>query len=137
MTIRTWFKIIILLACAFGAYGELYHASSAFSTQYWQHYFYLISPWLLFYGSLKAWYQNFIWRRMLNNRQTSPVLSRGGQRMEKSILGPNILEHSCGLLFLLAVTAILKQRTIPHIEWWIGSLIGTWFSLRIIVRGIK
>lgn len=137
MVLRTWLKITILLACAFGAYAELYRASSTYGTQHWQYYFYLISPWILLYGSIKAWHQNFVWRRMLNNRQTSPVLSRGGHHTEKGILGPNILEHSCMLLFLLAVTAILKQRSILHIEWWIGSLVGAWLSFRMVVREIK
>ncbi|MCU7859113.1 MAG: hypothetical protein KZQ86_04615 [Candidatus Thiodiazotropha sp. (ex Lucinoma kastoroae)] len=101
------------------------------------YYFYLISPWALLFASAKAWHQNFIWRRMLSNRQSSPVLSRGEHRAQKDILRPNILEHSSTALFLLAVVAILKQLSISHIGWWLVSIIGAIFTLRLIIKGIK
>lgn len=125
---RRWLNIIMLLACGFGAYGVLSGAAS-YSSRHWQYYLYLISPWVLLYGSLKAWHKNFIWRRMLSNRNINPVLSRGQHRPQRDILRPNILEHSCKLLFLLAVAAILKQLSVSHINWWIGSLIGAWLTL--------
>ncbi len=137
MIIRRWFNIIILLACAYGAYGALSQAIPAYSTRDWLYYFYLISPWVLLFASTKSWHQNFIWRRMLSNRQSTPILSRGEHRTQKDILRPNILEHSSMALVLLAVIAILKQLSISHIGWWMGSIIGAIFTIRLTIKGIK
>ena len=74
---------------------------------------------------------------MLNNRQSAPILSRGEHRTQKDILRPNILEHISMSLFLLAVVAILKQLSISHIEWWMTSIIGAIFTIRLAIKGIK
>lgn len=131
---RVWINIFILIACAYGAYGILEHANRQFTSAHWQYYSYAISPWLLLFGSLKAWHRSFIWRRMVGQRQGSPVLSRGNHRIEKTIQRPSILEYASVSMLLLALAAILIQFSVEHVQWWIGSLVSTWIVLRFVLK---
>ncbi len=137
MIIRVWFKIALLMASAYGAYGVLDQASVRFTPSHWQFYFYAIAPWALLLGSIKAWHRSYIWRCMLDQRQTSPALSRGGHRTDKTTRHPSILEHFCFFLLILAIAAILKQLSAAHIEWWIGSFLGAWFVLRFTLKKVS
>lgn len=131
---KTWFNILMLVACAYGAYGVLNQTNAPFTPNHWQYYLYAISPWALLIGGLKAWHRSYIWRRMLANRQKPPVLNRGEHRVETTLPRPSILEHGSFMLVILAVAAILKQLSIAHIAWWIGSLLGAWFILRLTIK---
>ncbi|MBT2970530.1 MAG: hypothetical protein KME56_12425 [Candidatus Thiodiazotropha sp. (ex Ctena orbiculata)] len=137
MFVRIWFNILILLACSYGAYGILDNTAYFYTTQHWQYYLYIVSPWILLFGSIKAWYRTFIWRRMLNNRQTPPILSRGEHRTKKNTLRTSILEYCSILFLLLAVAAIMKQLSIGHIFWWIGSFIFAFFMLRFAIKKVS
>ena len=134
MIIYAWINIIFLGFCAYGAWGILNETVPAYRISEFLFVLYMIAPWALLYGSIKSWHQCFVWRRMLAKRQTPPVLSRGQYRSEKSLARTSLLERICSLLFLLAVAAILKQFSITHIEWWIGSLIGAYFALRMVIK---
>ncbi len=136
MIMRYWLMIIILASSAYGAYITLTHAHVPYADNSWEYILVLISPWVLLFGSLKAWHRCFVWRRMLHARQKPPVLSRGKYLNQKSTTRPGILEQSCLLLFLLSVAAILKQLSVSHIEWWIGSALGAYFILRRFIARI-
>ncbi|MEW8693315.1 MAG: hypothetical protein AB2535_19950 [Candidatus Thiodiazotropha endolucinida] len=133
---RIWINIALLITFAYGAYGVLDHTNNRFSSAHWQYYLYAISPWALLFSSLKAWYRSYIWRRMMYQRQSPQILSRGHHRTEKNLQRPGILEYACVALLLLAIAAILRQLGAPHIAWWIGSLAGAWTLLRIIVKKV-
>ena len=135
MFMRTWINIIFLLAAAYGSYrviaGKFYIAST------WQYYFYLLSPWVLLIGSIKAWHRSFTWRRMMAAKDISPELSRGLHQSSKLKQHPSILEHACLSLFLMSVVAIFKQIGIADTPWWIGSILGSYFMLRLTIGMIK
>ena len=137
MNFRTWLYIILICFCAYGAWGILNETVPAYRVSEFLFVLYMIAPWALLYGSIKAWHQCFVWRRMLAKRQIPPVLSRGHHRTEKSLGRTSILERICALLFILAIAAILKQFSITHIEWWIGSIIGAYFALRLAIKGLS
>ena len=130
MFLRAWITIIFLGLCSYGAWSILNGNVPAYEHSEIPFVLYMIAPWALLYGSIKAWHQNFVWRRMLAKRQTPPVLSRGQVRNTKSSGRTSMLERICSLLLLLAIAAILKQFSITDIEWWIGSLVGAYFILR-------
>lgn len=133
---RVWVNILILFAYTYGAYGILDNASSPFTSAHWQFYLYAVSPWVLLFGSIKAWHRSFVWRRMLDQRQVSPVLSRGNHRNEKIVQRTSILEYASVLMLLLALAAIFEQFSVAHIQWWIGSLVTTWIVLRFVVKKV-
>ena len=134
---RVWINIFILIACAYGAFGILDNTSSQFTSAHWQFYLFAVSPWVLLFGSLKAWHRSFVWRRMLDQRQVSPVLSRGNHRTEKTVQRTSVLEYASVLLLLLALAAIFEQFSVTHIQWWIGSLVSTWIVLRFVVKKVS
>ena len=134
---RVWINILILVACAYGAYGILDRADGQFTSAHWQYYLYAVSPWVLLFGSIKAWHRSFIWRRMLDQRQSPPVLSRGNHRIERTIQRPSILEYASILMLLLALAAIFEQFSVAHFQWWIGSLVTTWIVLRFVVKKVS
>ena len=73
---------------------------------------------------------------MLDQRQVSPVLSRGNHRTEKTVQRTSVLEYASVLLLLLALAAIFEQFSVAHIQWWIGSLVTTWIVLRFVVKKV-
>lgn len=135
MTFRIWKNIMFLLVAAYGAYDVLMDKPCAFRS--WQYYFYLICPWVLLFGSLKAWHRSFTWRCMVAKKNISPKLSRGRHQPSTSRQYPSILEYASLSLFLMAVTAILKQFEVANIPWWIGSTIGSYFLLRLIIGMVR
>ncbi len=134
MIVRTWVYILFLMFFAYGAYGVLHQYSAGFYLRDWQFYFYAISPSALLLASIKAWHRSFVWRRMLNQRQIQPALSRGEYRMRKTIYPPTILERGAFLFCLFAIAAIFRQLSIPHIAWWVGSLFVAWYVLRLMLK---
>ena len=135
MFIKTWINILFLLAAAWGSYniitGKLYASGT------WQYYFCLISPWILLFGSLRAWHRCYTWRRMSAAKYISPVLSRGKHLQERAKQSTGILEYACFVLFLTAALAILKQLGIAGAAWWIVLFLITFFMLRLIARRIS
>ncbi len=136
MIMRYWLMIIILMFSAYGAYIVLTHTHLPYAENSLEYFLILIAPWILLIGSLKAWHRCFVWRRMLQERQSPPVLSRGQYHSQKTKTRPGILEQSCFLFFLLSVAAILKQFSVSHIEWWISSALGAYFILRRFITRI-
>jgi hypothetical protein len=128
---RVYLNIVLLLVFAWGAYGVLEHVDRTFTPANWQFYFYAASPWALLFGALKAWNRTATWRRMVTQRQSPPVLSRGKHRAEITPQRPGILEYASIALLLLAIAAILSQLGASHIGWWIGCLAGAWMILRV------
>ena len=131
---RIWFNILLLLALTYGAFGVLGSVDSRYTPVHWQYYLYAVSPWLLLFGSIRAWYRCFVWRRMIQQRQPIRLLSRGEHRIESTAQRTSVLEYASIGMALLALAAILEQFSVSDIAWWIGSLIGAWIVLRIMVR---
>ncbi len=131
---RIYLNIALLVTCAYGAYGVLEHADRFYTPAHWPYYFYAISPWALLFGALKAWRRTFIWRRMADQRQSPPVLSRGKHRAEKPLRRASILEYASIALLLLSIAAILSQCGVSRTGWWIGWLMGAWIVLRFILN---
>ena len=132
MFIRTWINIICLLAAAYGAHNVIVGKFYAQGT--WPYYFCLVSPWVLLFGSMKAWHRCFTWRRMSAAKNITPDLSRGEHRPSRLKERPGMLEHACSALFLIAVWAILKQFGSDNATWWIGSSAGIYFMLHLLAR---
>lgn len=107
MFFRAWINIFFLSAAAYGAWGVM--AGSVPYAPVWQHYLYQASPWVLLYGSVRAWHRCLTWRRMMAHKNISPDLARGAHRPSGSKQRPSVLEHACLGLFLMSVAAILKQ----------------------------
>jgi hypothetical protein len=135
MIIRYWVNIVFLVVCAYGACEVI--AGVTFTPEHWQYYFYLSAPWALLFGSAKAWHRSFIWRRMLAERQTSSTLSRGEHRPSNSRQRSSILEHASFALLILAFVAILEQLEVANTKWWIGSLLGACFMLRLVIGKVN
>lgn len=135
MFIRTWLNIIFLMAVAYGScqvmFGKLYATSS------WQYYFHLICPWALLFGSLKAWHQSLIWRRMMEQKNTAPHLSRGQHQASRSNNRTTVLERISQLLFLLSIAAICKQLEIQNTPWIMGGALGSYFMLRLAIGKVR
>jgi len=133
---RTPIYIIILITLAYGCVRVLNNVL-LFNQGSLSYYFYLCAPWALLYGSLKAWHQSFIWRRMLEDRYSSPTLSRGAHQFNVQQKQSRVLEHICACLFVLAIAALLKIFSVQNIVWWIGSLAFSWACLRIVLMGVS
>lgn len=137
MTIRHWLAFILIIVSGYCSFVALTWDRIPYGHHDWQYYLYCAAPWILLILSIRAWYRCYLWRRMLQDRQTPPVLSRGKSCNKKSRMGPNILERSCALLFLLSVAAIMKQFSVAYIEWWISSMCFTWITLRFVMARVS
>ncbi len=135
MFIRAWVNIILLMAGAYGSYNVI--ADQSYNAHAWQYYYYLISPWILLFGSIKAWHRCSVWRRMVPQKNISPELSRGHHKPSKLKQRPSILEYASLILFLMAVAAILKQLKIPNSHWLMGGAWGSYFMLRLAIRVVR
>ena len=107
MFLRAWINILILSAAAYGAWGVM--AGEVPYAPIWKYYLYQASPWVLLYGSMKAWHRCLTWRRMMAAKNIAPDLARGAHLPSGSKQRSGLLEHACLGLFLIAVAAILKQ----------------------------
>ena len=132
MFLRTLINIALLLAAACGACIVL--AEKVPYAPAWQYYLYQACPWVLFYGSIKAWHRCYTWRRMMAVKNTAPDLGRGKHRPSKVKQRPGILEQACFGLLQVAIASIFKQLEIPHAMWWIGLIISGYVALRSITR---
>jgi hypothetical protein len=131
MFLRTLINILLLMAMTWGSYNVM--IGNFFIAHSWQYYVCLISPWVLVYGSIRAWHRCLTWRRMSANKDKSPYLSRGLHRTSRIKQRSGILEHACFCLFLIAVAAIFKQLGIDGARLWIGSIIGLYFMLHLAI----
>ncbi len=118
MVMRTWINIAFIIASAYGAYIGL--ADKVPYAPPWQYYLYQCSPWVLLYGSMKAWHRCFTWRRMSAAKNKAPDLSRGRYQSSRVKPRTGILEYICIGFFILATASILKQLGIANTAWWIG-----------------
>ena len=69
----------------------------------------------------------------MEEKNRAPDLSRGLHRPSRSKSRPDILEHACFGLFLVSVLAIFEQLRIENAAWWIGSLLASYFLLRLVI----
>lgn len=107
MFFRAWINILVLSAAAYGAWGVM--TGEVPYAPLWQYYLHQACPWVLLYGSMKAWHRCLTWRRMMAAKNIAPDLARGAHRPSGSKQRSGLLEHACLGLFLIAVAAILKQ----------------------------
>jgi hypothetical protein len=133
--VRIWINILFLIAAAYGSYNII--TGKSYMAHAWQYYFCLLSPWILLFGSIKAWHRSYTWRRMMAEKNISPTLSRGHHQASKIKQHPSILEHASLCLFLTAIAAILKQFAITNIPWLMGGVWGSYFLLRIAIGMVK
>ena len=131
MFIRIWANILFLLAFAYGSWQVITDQATINS---WKYYLYLLSPWLLLFGSIRGWHRCFTWRRMIAGKKIAPELSRGQHKPSRMKQRPNILEHACLALFLISIAAILKQFGIDNAAMCIGVAIGAYVALRVTFR---
>ena len=135
MFIRTLINILFLIIAAYGSYKTI--MGNPHITHTWQYYLTLISPWVLLPGSIKAWHQCTLWRRMSKQKNIAPHLSRGQHQPKRSNNQTSILEHACQALCLIAVAAICKQLEIPNTLWIMGGAWGSYFMLRLAIGKVK
>ena len=135
MFIQTWKNTIFLLVAAYGSYVTL--KSHPYIAHAWQYYFYLICPWVLLFGSIGAFHRFYSWRRMSEQKNHSPLLSRGHHQPTRSKQRPGIFEYVCLTLFFMAVAAILKQLGVLNISWWIGSVLGACFLMHLAIKVVR
>ena len=126
---------MLLLIALYGSYRAL--TGKPYQPHSWQYYFHLLSAWVLLFASLKAWHRCYTWRRVSAKKNITPHLSRGMHQPLNQKERPGILEYASLILFLMAITAILKQLGIANIPWLIGSTLGSYFMLGLAIRGIR
>lgn len=107
MFLRAWINILMLSAAAYGAWIVM--TGSVPYAPIWKYYLYQASPWVLLYGSMRAWHRCLTWRRMMAAKNISPDLARGAHRPSRSKQRPSVLEYACLGLSLMSIAAILKQ----------------------------
>ena len=107
MFIRAWVNILLLSAAAYGAWFVM--AGKVPYAPLWQYYLMHACPWVLLFGSIKAWHRCLTWRRMMAAKNISPDLARGAHRPSRLRQRPSVLERACFVLFLMSAAAILKQ----------------------------
>lgn len=115
MFLRNWINILLLLSLAYCARQVMTGYANQLAG--WQYCAFQLSPWVLLYGSLKAWHRCFTWRRMLSAKNTSPELSRGLCQPSKQKQHPGILELASLSFVLLSIVAILNQLGITKVSW--------------------
>jgi len=136
MNRRILISIILLMACAYGSWRVLNNKVPSFDQDWLVFCLLWLSPWILFFGSIKAWHRCYTWRSMLGVRNIEPALSRGQHVSEKTKPRAHILEYFCCALFILSCAAILKQFGLSHIGWITGSVIFSIFILRVAIKKI-
>ncbi len=136
MSRRILTNIVLLMACAYGSWRVLSSAIPSFYQDWFVFSLLHLSPWILFFGSIKAWHRCRAWRFMSDHKNIEPLLPRGGYAQTKQISRPHITEYFCCALFILSCAAVLKQFGLNHIGWIIGSVIFSIFLLRIATKKI-
>ncbi len=131
MFVRIWISILLLLTFTYGSWQTITDNASRSG---WQYYLYLLSPWLLLLGSIRAWYRCFTWRRMMANKIIAPDLSRGQHKSSRTKHRSNLLEHASIALLLISIAAILKQFGIDNAARYIAVAIGSYIALSVAYR---
>lgn len=126
--------MLLLLAFFYGAWQVVTGNDTAYG---WQRYFYLLSPWLLLLGSIRAWYRCFTWRRMTADKNIAPDLSRGQHKPSRMKRRRSILEHACIVLCLISIAAVLKQFGIDNAALFIAVAIGAYVALSVTYRMVS
>jgi len=135
MFIRSIINIMFLIAASYGSYNVI--TGKAYMLPSWQYYLYQLSPWILLFGSIKAWYRSYTWASMMHKKNIVPKLSRGLHQQSKQKQHTSILEYACLVLFLLSIAAICKQLKIPNSHWIMGGAWGSYFMLRLAIRMVR
>lgn len=127
MLIGYWINISVLLLLAGSTWKVLDGSAPLYG---WQHYYYLVVPWLLLYGAFKGWYRCYTWRRMMMVKNISPDLSRGNRVPSKPKARSSLLEKLCLLLLLLSIAAIFKQLAMDGGKALVTFLSGLYSAIR-------
>ena len=132
---RVWINIILVLTAAYGSIEVL--QGKSYMPQSWQYFAHLIAPWVLLFGSLKAWHRCFVWRRMTADKHIMPHLSRGQSQPPRPKQRAGVLEHGSMILFLTAVAATLTQLGIKNTTFLIHGMTALYFVLHVVSRVIR
>lgn len=135
--LRTPLIICLFLASIYGCSVVLLQDYPLYYEGDWRYYAFMLAPWVFLLFTIKSWYRCFIWRRMLDARQISHALSRGGYSVTNMKARPSILERLCLGFMLFAIAAILKTLFIQNIAWWIGAIFISCLLCRIVTIAVR
>ena len=130
MIFRVWLTILIMGICAWSVWIGLQNKIPAYSYAPITFVFHMVTPWLLLLVAAKSWYRIFIWGRMLQARQSPPILSRGLSTQTHRRANTFALRIASQALFLFAVAGILNQFSVANIEWWVASVVVCFYLLK-------
>lgn len=130
MIFRAWLSIIVMTVCAWSVWIGLDGKIPPYEYAPVSFVFHWVTPWLLLILAAKSWYRIFIWGRMLQARQSPPILSRGLSTQAHKQTNTVLLKLTSQALFLFALAGVLNQFSIDHIEWWIASIIACFYLLK-------
>ena len=130
MIFRVWLTILIMGICAWSVWIGLQNKIPAYSYAPITFVFHRVTPWLLLFVAAKSWYRVFIWGRMLQSRQSPPILSRGLSTQTHRRSNTFALRIASQAFFIFAVAGILNQFSVANIEWWVASVVVCFYLLK-------
>ena len=130
MIFRAWISIVVMGVCAWSVWIGLDGKIPPDEYAPVSFVFHWVTPWLLLILAAKSWYRIFIWGRMLQARQSPPILSRGLSTQAHKQTNTVLLKLTSQALFLFALAGVLNQFSIDHIEWWIASIVACFYLLK-------
>ena len=130
MIFRAWLSIIVMAVCGWSVWMGLHGKIPAYEYAPVSFVFHRVTPWLLLILAAKSWYRVFIWGRMLQARQSPPILSRGLSMQTHRRANTFALKIASQALFLFAFAGILNQFSVVNIEWWIASIVICFYLLK-------
>lgn len=130
MIFRAWLSIIVMAICGWSVWIGLHGKIPAYEYAPISFVFHRVTPWLLLFLAGKSWYRVFIWGRMLQARQSSPILSRGLSAQTHRRANTVALKIASQALFIFAFAGVLNQFSIANIEWWFASIVLGFYLLK-------
>ncbi|WP_067987006.1 hypothetical protein [Neptuniibacter pectenicola] len=130
MIFRAWISIIVMAVCVWSVWVGLDGKIPPYEYAPVSFVFHWVTPWLLLILAAKSWYRIFIWERMLQARQSPPILSRGLSTQAHKQTNTDLLKLTSQALFLFASAGVLNHFSIDHIEWWITLIITCFYLLK-------
>lgn len=137
MMIRLPLIICLFIAVAYGCAIILMQDYPLYPKSDWRYDVFMCVPWVFLFFAVKCWHQCYIWRRMLNARQSAPTLTRGDYLVTRSQAKPSILERICLCSMIFAIAALLKTLFIQNISWWIGVIVISCLLFRMVAMAVR